>query len=294
MAGIPEKDAISGQTTTGHEWDGIKELNTPLPSWWVWVFYLTIIWSIGYVIVYPAIPLGSTNTTGVFGWNARAALQEEMQQAAEFHAPMVNRIDGMDVAAILSDNEVRPYAIRAGEVIFKENCAPCHQTGGAGAYGYPTLADDEWLWGGEPDAIYTTIQYGIRDDGYDETRFNEMPAFDYLADEEISAVVDYVMATAQGQTPSGQGEQVFVDNCAVCHNSESAGPVPDGNVAMGAPALNNQIWMYNQPGNPMTAEQVRDQVLNPQHGVMPGWSGRLTDAQIKEAAVYVHSLGGGQ
>ncbi len=294
MAGIPEKDAISGQTTTGHEWDGIKELNTPLPGWWVWVFYLTIVWSIGYVIVYPAIPLGSTNTTGVFGWNARAALQDELQEAAAMHAPMVSKIDGMDVAAILDDSAVRPYAIRAGEVIFKENCAPCHQTGGAGAYGFPTLADDEWLWGGEPEAIFTTIQYGIRDQDYAETRFNEMPAFDYLSTDEVDAVVAYIVGASSGNAPSGEGEQVFVDNCAVCHNSESSGPVPDGNHAMGAPALNNRIWLYSAAGADMTAEQIKSQVLAPQHGVMPGWSGRLTDAQIKEAAVYVHSLGGGQ
>ncbi|MBK1664508.1 cytochrome-c oxidase, cbb3-type subunit III [Rhodospirillum rubrum] len=291
MAGIPEKDAISGQSTTGHEWDGITELNTPLPAWWVWVFYATIVWALAYVVVYPAIPLGASATPGLFGWHSRTELQKDMNQAYQaFHADKVARIESMDVDAIIADDPLRQYATRAGEVIFKENCAPCHQSGGAGNYGYPTLADDEWLWGGTADAIYTTVRHGIRDTNtFDDTRFNEMPSFAELPEEDLNALADYVVAASTGSFPAGHGQQLFEENCAVCHASESSGPVPDGNQALGAPALNNQIWLYKGDKDSILA-----QLRAPKQGMMPGWANRLKDSDIKSATVYVHSLGGGQ
>lgn len=286
-----ERDAITGQTTTGHEWDGIKELNTPLPGWWVWVFYACIVWAVAYMVVYPAVPLGGSFTGGLLGWHSRTALTTDMAEAhAAFHADKVARIDGMEVTDILADDALRRYATRAGEVIFKENCAACHQSGGAGIYGYPTLADDEWLWGGDPDTILTTIRYGVRDDAnYDDTRFNAMPAFDYLSEEELGALADYILATAEGQMPEGRGQDLFAENCATCHASAFEGPIPDGNREMGAPALNNQIWLYKG-----TREALIAQMTHPQNGVMPGWAGRLSDSDLKAATIYVHSLGGGE
>ncbi|WP_413204720.1 cytochrome-c oxidase, cbb3-type subunit III [Rhodospirillum sp. A1_3_36] len=297
MAGTPRKDAISGQSTTGHEWDGIEELNTPLPGWWVWVFYACILWAIGYMVVYPAIPLGSTYTPGIFGWHTRNEIVQEMDAAYKtFHADKVEQINKMDVSAILADDTLRTYAYHAGEVIFKENCAPCHQSGGAGTNGYPTLADDEWLWGGSADAIYKTVEYGIRDSvNYDDTRFNEMPSFDYLSDDELNTLADYIVSVSQGGPATGPGAALFSDNCAVCHASAGEGPIADGNQDMGGPALNNQIWLYSGLHRTLgDKEAILSQMKTPQNGVMPGWSGRLKDSDIKSVAVYVHSLGGGQ
>lgn len=291
MAGLPEYDPETGRMTTGHEWDGIKELNTPLPVWWVWVFYACIVWAIGYVILFPAIPLGETNTAGVLGWNSRSVLDTQVEAANQrYHQEKVARLAALDISAVLADTDLREYARRAGAVIFKENCAPCHQAGGAGTYGFPTLADDEWLWGGTPDAIQTTIMHGIRDsENYPETRFNAMPAFTYLSPEDQEAVADYVLASSTGSLPEGRGKEVFSENCALCHASASEGPVPDGNQMLGGPALNNAIWLYRGD-----REAILAQIRQPQNSVMPGWAGRLKESDIKSVAVYVHDLGGGR
>ncbi|GEO82450.1 cytochrome-c oxidase, cbb3-type subunit III [Pararhodospirillum oryzae] len=291
MAGTPEYDPITGRSTTGHEWDGIKELNTPLPVWWVWVFYVCIAWSVLYVVFFPALPLGDRPTEGLLGWHSRTALDTEVARAdALFHNDKTARLATLGMDEIMADPDLRAYATRAGAVIFKDNCAPCHQAGGAGTYGFPTLADDEWLWGGTPDDILTTVMHGIRDtENYADTRFNVMPAFDYLSPEDQNTLADYVLATRAGTPPDGPGKTLFEDNCAVCHASTSEGPIPDGNQVMGAPALNNAIWLYKG-----TKEAIVSQIRAPQNGVMPGWAGRLRDSDIKAVAVYVHGLGGGR
>lgn len=291
MATTPEWDPITGQTTTGHDWDGIKELNTPLPGWWVWVFYVCIVWAVAYMVAYPSVPLGRSFAGGLLGWHSRTALVEDMAMAdAAFHADKGARMAGLAVTEILDDDALRRYATRAGEVIFKDNCAPCHQAGGAGILGYPALVDDEWLWGGTAEAIETTIRYGVRDDGnYADTRFNAMPAFDYLSDADKGAIADYLLASRPGVVPDLPGRDLFAEHCATCHASTFEGPIPDGNHEMGTPALNNAIWLYGS-----TRDDLIAQMTAPQNGVMPGWEGRLSDSAIKAAAIYVLSLGGGE
>lgn len=295
MAGTPEKDAISGQSTTGHEWDGIKELNTPLPKWWVYVFYACIVWSIGYWVVYPSWPLADDYLGGAIGYNSRIEVMQEMEQAKVAHADKIDAIAANDVFAIAEDANLRQYAMRGGEVLFKENCVPCHQSGGAGALGYPTLADDEWLWGGDLESIQMTLVDGIRSDLSDNTRLSEMPKFgDFLAQDEIANVADYVMAMAQGNAAAGPGQDLYLEQCAACHSSDGMNPVSDGNTMLGAPALANQVWLYSAPGVAMDKAAVTAQIANPKHGVMPAWGGRLSEEDIKMLTVYVHSLGGGQ
>lgn len=295
MAGTPEKDAISGQSTTGHEWDGIKELNTPLPKWWVYVFYVCILWSIAYWVAMPAWPLGNGFTKGMLGYNSRLNVETEIAEAKAAHATQLDAIAAKSVEEIAADADLRQYAMAGGEVLFKENCAPCHQSGGAGAVGYPTLADDEWLWGGDLASIQTTIVDGIRSENSDNTRLSEMPAFgEFLSPEEITQVATYVKDMSQGNVVEGPGQQLYVDNCAACHSSDYASAVSDGNHDMGAPSLGNNIWLYAGPGGDMTLDMIKAQISKPRHSVMPAWGGRLKDEDIKMVSVYVHSLGGGQ
>ncbi len=282
-----ERDEISGTETTGHEWDGIKELNTPLPRWWLWTFYGTIVWALGYVIVYPAIPLINSATPGVLGYSSRAELDQQVAMAAEAQADTVARIEELDVASIIGDEELARFARAGGRSLFKNYCSQCHGSGATGAPGYPNLNDDEWIWGGTPEAIYATIAHGVRYEDDPETRFNLMPAVsEYLSPEEVREVSHYAASLsgmAEGEATAA-GQQLFAENCAACH-----GEMGEGIAEMGAPALNNAIGLYAED-----YEGILAQVQAPRHGVMPAWLGRMSEASVKQLAVYVHSLGGGQ
>ena len=200
MAGESNRDvdAITGRTTTGHEWDGIRELNTPLPRWWLWMFYATIIWSIGYWIVYPAWPLVTTNTKGLFGWNTRSAIVEDLDALRAQRAPYTSRIAAASPEEIISDPQLLSFARAMGRPAFVENCAPCHGAGGGGAKGYPNLNDDDWLWGGTLADLELTIRHGIRS-GDEKGRQGAMPAFGrdgILQRAEIAAAADFVRSLA--------------------------------------------------------------------------------------------------
>ena len=294
MANV-EKDSVSGQTTTGHEWDGIKELNTPLPSWWVWVFYATIVWAIGYWVVYPSIPTASTHYEGMAGWNARSALDQELAAAEEARSGWMSELKASSLAEIVEDPELMTYARAGGGIAFADNCAPCHGAGGAGNPGYPTLGDDAWIWGGTLDEIQTTITHGIRNES-PESRASQMPPFGYLSDQDQQAIASYVAAMASGNASEGMdGQEQFVNNCGLaCHGEDGS-----GQQMIGSPPLNDQIWLC--PGRDTCVpevsveEHVMRQMANPKHGVMPAWSGRLDETTIKMLTVYVHrELGGGQ
>lgn len=281
-------DELSGVETTGHSWDGIKELNNPLPKWWVYTFYMTILWAIGYTIVYPAWPLLTGATEGIWGWHSRAAVTEEIASAKASQKVYLDKIAATDVTEIASDPELNQFALAGGAAAFKVNCTPCHGSGAQGGVGYPNLNDDEWLWGGDVEAIYTTIAHGIRDTSDDDTRVSEMPAFgDILEPEEIKQVAAYVYSLSG--TPSDPslvepGKTVFADNCAACHGENA-----EGGRDFGAPNLSDAITLKAS-----TEAQIVAQVTSPKHGVMPAWDARLGDATVKELAVYVHSLGGGE
>jgi cytochrome c oxidase cbb3-type subunit III len=286
-----ERDPVTGQMTTGHEWDGIKELNTPLPKWWLYVFYASILFSVVYWVLFPAIPGISGYTHGLLGYNQRAALDEVLASAAAGRQAYVERIEQTSLEQIQSDPDLLNFALTGGRAAFNENCAACHALGGAGRPGgFPTLADDDWLWGGKPDAILQTIRHGIRSADPD-ARQSEMPAFgrDQILDAgQIDDVAEFVLSLSGRSTDAaaaGRGAQVFADNCAACHGAAGA-----GNPEFGAPNLADAIWLRGSG----TKAEIVAQVTQPKMGVMPNWQGRLDEATLRMLATYVHSLGGGQ
>ncbi|MBY8916734.1 cytochrome-c oxidase, cbb3-type subunit III [Nitratireductor sp. L1-7-SE] len=281
-------DEVSGVSTTGHEWDGIRELDNPMPRWWVWTFYATIVWSIGYTIAYPAWPLISDATRGVLGYSSRQELTTTMEAVSAEQADLRAAIAEKPLDEILADETLRRFATAAGDAAFKVNCSQCHGSGAQGSAGYPNLNDDDWLWGGDIEAIHQTIAHGVRFDGDDDTRFGEMPAFgDILSGEEIRQVAAHVVSftgTPSDPALAEAGAQVYADNCASCH-----GDAGQGDVTFGAPNLADAIWLYGS-----SEAQIAAQVRQPRHGVMPAWQERLGDPTVKQLSVYVYSLGGGE
>jgi len=283
-----EKDRLSGRETTGHEWDGISELNTPLPQWWLFVFVATVVWSLGFFLLYPSIPYGPGYFKGLLGYSQRGAVEAEMKDAASRHADATDRIRALPVAAIAKDPELAAIAMTAGRIAFANNCAACHGASGEGRKFYPVLADDDWLWGGTLEDIERTITYGVRS-GHAEARQSAMPRFGdgMLEPGQIGQVADYVLSLS-GRAPAAAdvaaGGKLFQQNCAVCH-----GETGEGKQALGAPRLADPIWLY---GSDRAA--IIQQITAPRQGVMPAWVDRLDAATIKSLALYVHALGGGQ
>jgi len=291
MANEPMKiDAVTGTATTGHEWDGIHELNTPLPRWWLWLFYITIVWAIGYWIVYPAWPLVSSYTVGVFKWQSREAVVRDLAELKTLRAPMNEKLAATALADIKNDQTLADFTYAQGRSSFRENCGPCHGAGGGGAKGYPNLNDNDWLWGGTLEQIQTTIEFGVRS-GHAKAHESQMPAFGrdgMLKRDEIANVANYVRSLARLNTrPTADlaaGKKIYADNCAVCH-----GPEGMGNKELGSPNLTDGIWLF---GSDEAA--IIEIITNARGGVMPAWTGRLDPMTIKALAFYVHSLGGGE
>jgi cytochrome c oxidase cbb3-type subunit 3 len=283
-----EIDHVSGVDTTGHEWDGIKELNNPLPRWWVWTFYATIVWALAYTIAYPAWPLISSATGGMLGYSSRGEIKQELAAAQEAKRDYVAAVEANAVEQILADDALRQFASAAGAAAFKVNCIQCHGTGASGSAGFPNLNDDDWLWGGKPEEIRATIAHGIRFAEDDATRNSLMPAFgEMLEPAQIREIAVYVRSLSGNPAHAsavGDGAQLFAANCAVCHRETGK-----GNRELGAPDLTDAIWLYGSS----EADIIR-QIRTPRNGVMPSWAGRLGDTTVKELAVYVHSLGGGE
>lgn len=281
-------DELSGVETTGHEWDGIQELNNPMPRWWLWTFYATIVWALAYTIAYPAWPMISSATTGVLGYSSRAEVKTELAAAEAAKGSYIEAIKSDSLDQIMADPNLRNFATAAGAASFKVNCIQCHGSGAQGSPGFPNLNDDEWLWGGNINQIYKTIAHGIRFPGDEETHLSEMPAFaDILEPKQVNEVAAYVASlSGKADTPDlvPAGAKVFADNCAACHGENAK-----GNRDMGAPDLTDAITLYGE-GQSAIARQIR----HPRHGVMPAWGARLGDVNVKELAVFVHSLGGGE
>lgn len=280
-------DEVSGVKTTGHEWDGIRELDNPMPRWWLWTFYLCIIWAIGYMFFYPAIPLINGATKGYLGYSSRADVVAELADAKAAQGALLEKIAATPVEDIAGDQELLQFAIAGGASAFKVNCAQCHGSGAAGSKGYPNLNDDDWLWGGTIDQIYLTIAHGIRYEADDDTRISEMPAFaDMLEPAQINEVSAYVVSlsdTPRDPAMVEPGKEIYVENCAACH-----GDTGEGIIDFGAPRLSDGIWLKAS-----TEAEIAAQIRNPKHGVMPAWVDRLGEPTIKQLAVYVHTLGGG-
>ncbi len=284
-----EIDDVSGVETTGHEWDGIKELNNPLPRWWLWTFYACIAFAVGYVIYYPAIPLLEGSTMGISGETNRSLLHAELAQADAAKAGLLSRIESTGLEDIRSNEELFRFSVAGGSSLYKVNCSQCHGSGAQGAPGYPNLNDDDWIWGGDLDSIYTTIRHGVRNAEDDDARVSQMPAFGdgVLETPQIADVTQYVLqlsAQDHDATAAKSGAAIFAENCAACHGDDGK-----GGREFGAPNLADALWLY---GN--TADQIAAQVARPKHGVMPAWGLRLSEAEVRQLSVYVHSLGGGE
>lgn len=294
MTSAPHKDEITGVETTGHEWDGIRELNNPLPKWWIYSFYACILWSVVYWILMPAWPIlttdGWTYTKGLLGYSQRVVVTEEIREAQAKLAPFRDKIAESEFSEIITSPELMSVALAGGKAAFGDNCAPCHGSGAQGAVGFPNLNDDDWIWGGSLSEIQATLQHGIRWDADDDSRLSQMPAF--LADEilergQVEDVAAYVLTlngSKEATEQSARGAVVFAEQCASCHEADGT-----GNKELGAPNLADHIWLYG--GDLPT---IVETVSYSRNGVMPAWSNRLSEGTIKELALYVHSLGGGQ
>jgi cytochrome c oxidase cbb3-type subunit III len=284
-------DSVTGKATTGHVWDGVRELNNPLPQWWLWIFYATIIWSVGYWIVYPSWPLVSSYTEGVFGWKSRVAIEEDLQALHARRGAIVAKLADATPADIAKSDELLTLARAQGRVAFADNCAPCHGSGGGGARGYPNLIDDDWIWGGSFADIEQTIRYGVRS-GHDQARMGSpMPAFGrdgILNNEQIGAVADFVRSRAALQVDSKAdltlGAKVYAENCVACHGEDGK-----GNRELGSVNLVDAIWLYGSD-----RASIVEGIRNGRGAAMPAWAGRLDDVTIKALTVYVHSFGGGE
>ena len=283
-----EIDKVTGVETTGHEWDGLKELNNPLPRWWVWVWIATILWSLWYFVVYPAWPIPGGATEGTSGYTQYKELAQSQQEIVARQSAYLERFEGASFDTIMNDPELYAFAMAGGRAAFKENCATCHGTGAEGGIGYPNLNDDDWLWGGKIEDIHQTLQYGIRVQGSYDTRLSAMPAFGrdkLLSTKKINDVVDYVVALPEGGDLSDHaGYTVFQENCASCHGMDARGIH-----AVGAPNLTDNIWLYGGK-----RKDIYETVMNSRAGMMPAWGERLGDNTIRQISLYIHQLGGGE
>lgn len=281
-------DDETGVETTGHSWDGIEELNNPLPRWWLWTFYLTIIWGVGYTIAYPAWPMISGATAGVMGWSTRANVERDIAAHEAQNAELVTALLATDMTELPQDPDLNRYAVARGGAVFRAQCSQCHGSGAAGAVGYPNLLDNDWLWGGSIEQIAHTVRHGIRNEDDPDARWSEMPAFgEMLEEDEIAATVEYVLSLSGGDADTAkaaEGAVLFADNCAACHGDAGL-----GDVELGAPNLADAIWLYGGDRASLTHT-----VTYARFGVMPAWGLRLSEADVRTVSAYVHALGGGE
>lgn len=293
MAEKIDRDDVSGTETTGHEWDGIRELDTPLPRWWLYIFYGCIVAAAIYWVLMPAWPMANGYTRGILNWSDRRNVAAEVHSLEASRAPMFDRLAHASAADLARDAELQEFARAAGESAFGDNCQTCHGAGGAGRPGYPVLADDVWLWGGSLDEIEHTIRVGVRS-GHPDARMSQMPAFGrdhMLTSDQIGDATEYVISLSPARSrlhPNGQaaarGAQLYQEQCAACH-----GPTGAGNRSVGAPSLVDDVWLYGG-----SREEIRRQIELGRNGVMPTWERRFDDGTIRALAYYVHQMGGGE
>lgn len=274
--------------TTGHNWDGIEELNNPLPRWWLWTLYLTIIWGVGYVIAFPAWPMLSGATQGILGYATRIEVANDIEAHEDKNAALVAELIAIDLEMLEAGNDLHRYAVARGNSVFRAQCSQCHGSGAAGAKGYPNLLDDDWLWGGSLANIAYSIRHGIRNDTDVDARYSQMPAFsDSLSIDEITALSEFVFSLSSTKVDpdlAQSGAVLFADNCTSCHAESGA-----GDRALGAPNLADAIWLYGG-----SREAVKTSISNARFGIMPAWGKRLSKEDVRAVSIYIHSLGGGE
>lgn len=289
MSKQPELDAVTGVETTGHEWDGIKELNKPLPRWWLNTFYVCILWAVGYWMVYPAWPTLNGYTPGLLGYSQRETLAREAKAATQAQGGLRDLLARTPLADVRNNPELLRFATAGGTSSFQTNCAPCHGRGAQGAVGYPNLNDDDWLWGGSVEDIHKTIEVGIRTE-QTNTRLSQMPRFGVdklLSPEEIAVSAEFVLALsgqAHDAAAAAKGGQIYSEQCAACH-----GETGKGNTELGSPNLTDRIWLYGG-----SKQEITESIQTGRGGMMPAWARRLDPVTMKAIAVYVHNLGGGK
>jgi cytochrome c oxidase cbb3-type subunit 3 len=285
-----ERDEVTGTETTGHSWDGIRELDTPLPRWWILTFYATVVWGLAYTIAYPAWPLISSATSGLLGYSSRARVVGEIAVAKEVQGALFERIAAASLDEIRKNPDLLQFASAGGGAAFRVNCVQCHGSGAQGFTSYPNLNDDDWIWGGRLADIETTLLNGIRYAPDPKTRVSDMPAFggDAILDEkQIRDAAEYVVKLSGQEhdaAAAADGATIYADNCAACHGENG-----EGTRELGAPRLSDGIWLYGG-----SREAIMAQIGRPRQGVMPAWKDMLDDVTIKQLAVFVHSLGGGE
>ena len=293
-----EKDPLTGKETTGHEWDGIKELNTPMPRWWLYVFYASIAVAILLCVLLPSFPIPfNGHTEGLLHYTERSHYEDLVKADSVEKGPKYSQINATEISQLASDpalRELRDFAIAGGHSAFSQNCISCHGAGGQGNKGFPNLTDDVWIWGGTIDQIYQTIQYGIRNNNPNSHGGVQMPAWgdadknppQVLTADQISDVIAYVQnLSSQGDDKSAieRGTAIYEENCSACHGEGGI-----GNQDLGAPPLNTGIWLYG--GDKQTLTET---ITHGRAGMMPAWGDRFSPETIKMLALYVHQLGGG-
>ncbi|QIK95756.1 cytochrome-c oxidase, cbb3-type subunit III [Sphingomonas sp. HDW15A] len=288
MADSKRIDEPTGTETVGHEWDGIEELDTPMPRWWLWTLYATIAWALIYTVLYPAWPLINKATAGVWNWSSREQFAAEMKAERDRKRPVELALAQLPIERLPEDSKLLNAAVQGGAAAFKVNCVQCHGSGAAGSKGYPNLNDDDWLWGGDLKAIHQTLEHGIRQPGNEKTRGGAMPAFGGgLSDQQIEDVALFVRTLSGAERPSAaslRGQAVFAGNCAVCHGASGT-----GTRAVGAPNLTDKIWLFGGD-----RDTIIETITKGRGGIMPSWGNRLDAVTVKMLAAYVHSLGGGE
>ena len=289
MAHDKEIDEVSGTTMTGHEWDGIKELDTPLPRWWLWTFYACIAWAVLYWIAMPAIPLAHGYTKGVLGYSQRQTVENQLKAAQAQRAVYSEKIMDTPLDQIEKNPELLEFAMASAKATFGDNCATCHGSGAQGGLGYPNLNDDDWLWGGTLKDIHTTLLYGIRSQN-EQTRFSQMPRFLHdglLNRDQVDDLANYVLSLSGRDHDAAAAKRaapLFQEQCSACHGTDAKGRREEG-----APNLTDGIWLHGG-----SYSQIVSSISNMHEGIMPAWVARLDPATLRSMAVYIHSLGGGE
>ncbi|PSM18433.1 cytochrome-c oxidase, cbb3-type subunit III [Nitratireductor sp. StC3] len=289
---VEERDAHTGYLTTGHEWNGITELNRPVPKI-IWLFLLsTFLFALVWWVLMPAWPLGATYTRGLLGVDQRARLADDMASAAAARADWMAEIESKPVEAIRADPDLMRLARESGRTLFADNCGVCHGVTGAGGPGYPSLVDTAWLWGGDAQSVAETIRVGINT-GHPESRLSQMLAFGrdgILERQALSDVVSYVRSLSQAplapaeQAGVAAGATIFADNCAACHGEDGR-----GSQDVGAPDLTDGFWIYGGDRRSILISVDRGR-----QGEMPSWETRLSPVQRKLLTLYVLDLGAPQ
>ncbi len=283
------RDPATGRHTTGHEWNGIEELETPIPRVVLFFLAITSLFAIGYWILMPAWPLGTTYTRGLLGIDQHAIVNRQLADAADAQAVWLNRIANEKLSDVASDPTLMRYVRETGRTLFIDNCSACHGMHGTGGPGFPNLTDKSWLWGGTPDQIAETIRVGINS-AHPETRSSQMPAFGQdgiLSRDQVLSAAAFVRSLSglpmslEDKTRIDAGRAVFADNCAACHGEDAK-----GSTDVGAPNLTDAFWIYGSD-----AQTVFTTIYHGRQGLMPTWEHRFPIADIRLLALYVKSLG---